>query len=141
MSSETKTVIIGIISVVMACVSSYGVFYFYKEEVSSVKEEFSLLKEENSNLKLELASRSIQSSDNVLELANKNISNISNKIQSGNISCSDIDSLKSEISSIKNEVLSKVNSTELDFALVQNFGEKIKYLNKLLSRFYIEKCS
>lgn len=127
MSSETKSAIIqGIVSGVMFCVIFYYVLSFYKEE--------------NSNLKIELASRSIQSSDNVLELANKNISNISNKIQSGNISCSDIDSLKSEISSLKNEVLSKINSTELDFALVQNFGEKIKDLNKLLSRFYLEKC-
>lgn len=135
MSSETKDAIMqGIISGVLVCIIICGVFYYFNKENS-------LLKEENSNLKIELASRSIQSSDNVLELANKNISNISNKIQSGNISCSDIDSLKSEISSLKNEVLSKINSTELDFALVQNFGEKIKDLNKLLSRFYLEKCS
>lgn len=134
MSSETKSAIIqGTVSGVMFCVIFYYVLSFLKEENSN-------LRKENSNLKIELTSKSIQSSDNVLELANKNISNISNKIQSGNISCSDIDSLKSEISSLKNEVLFKINSTELDFALVQNFGEKIKDLNKLLSRFYLEKC-
>lgn len=134
MSSETiETIGRGILYFIMSTGLFYPVYFSY-EKISS-------LKEENRNLKIELVStKTAQTSGNLLEIENK-FSDISNKIQSGNISCSDIESLKSEISSLKNEILVEIESKELDFALIQEFGEKIKYLNKLLSRFYIEKCS
>lgn len=134
MFSETiETIGRGILYFIMSTGLFYPVYFSY-EKISS-------LKEENRNLKIELVStKTAQTSGNLLEIENK-FSDISNKIQSGNISCSDIDSLKSEISSLKNEILVEIESKELDFALIQEFGEKIKYLNKLLSRFYIEKCS
>lgn len=135
MSSETiETIGRGILYFIMSTGLFYPVYFSY-EKISSSKEE-------NRNLKTELVSiKTAQTSGNLLESVNRFVSDTSNKIQSGNISCSDIDSLKSEISSLKNEILVEIESKELDFALIQEFGEKIKYLNKLLSRFYIEKCS